>query len=221
MIPQCSAGFSSWERYADHYNSTHQSASGSPDSRPVIGWCTYPHCGRPFCSWEEHVLHQRMCHANRAQVDAMCSLCLQMEPVGGLPGHLQLHRKGDVACPLCSARFVDGDVSSHMTQFHHVRPDGSVPAVLGWCTKSGCGSSFCSWEDYVQHNIHQHSMVSDPALVCHLCLRQHGNLAEAKEHIKEHSNASTEPFKCEMCPARFFNFRHRSSHMRRFHRHNC
>ncbi|XP_034252549.1 uncharacterized protein LOC117652026 [Thrips palmi] len=216
----CPARFTEMQLLRTHQKGFHRvvEASSPPGNLRVVGWCPSLYCEHPASSWEDHVSHQRTCHPlPRGSGDAMCDLCLQTGPASGLPYHVHAHHYEDTGCPLCSARII-GDLSQHMAQFHHVRRDGSVPAVLGWCMRSGCHSSFSCWEDFVQHFIHWHANVRDPALTCHLCLAPLKTASHAQQHMDAHFNPRAEHFTCSGCPARFLQRKFFIAHMKIFHR---
>ncbi|XP_034247645.1 uncharacterized protein LOC117649219 [Thrips palmi] len=98
-------------------------------SSTTIGWCTFALCEEPFSSWGDHVSHQKTGHygISASQSDAVCSLCLEVYPLGGLPAHLEAHSVEDEACSLCSARFL-GDASDHYRDFHRVAANGNHTA---------------------------------------------------------------------------------------------
>ncbi|XP_034251916.1 uncharacterized protein LOC117651722 [Thrips palmi] len=187
----------------------------------AAGWCTFPNCERQCAMWEEHVAHHNACHFNALSGRAaLCPWCLEVGPRDGLQFHLEAHRSGDVPCPLCPARFL-GDASRHVQAYHRVGPDGSVPAVLGWCERAGCRASFATWEDCVRHCIHHHhSPCPDPALVCLLCMMRLKTVDHRQRHVLKHFRQGGCHHVCEVdsCTARFFDRNSLLRHMRLFHR---
>ncbi|XP_034256782.1 zinc finger and BTB domain-containing protein 17-like [Thrips palmi] len=174
----------------------------------VVGWCPIAQCGQPFSSWDEQVAHQRTTHFKATE---QCPLCLDEDPVGGLPAHLQAHQLGDAACSVCSARVL-GDVDRHLRLYHDV---ASAP-VLGWCAASHCDSAFGSWGDHLQHLQRRHWKSIHPARVCHLCLRILDDAEQTATHLEDHSRQTQ--YKCKWCWAQFFNAESRKDHMKFFHR---
>ncbi|XP_034254828.1 zinc finger protein PLAGL2-like isoform X2 [Thrips palmi] len=178
----------------------------------VIGWCTYNRCYQGSTSWEKHVQHQRKRHCTAAERHALCRFCLELHHAG-LQEHLQEHALSDVACSLCSGRFLDdGDVARHKADFHQVTTGDEVPPALGRCTK--CPATFSSWEDNVQHQVIRHHK-KDADRVCSHCLVPLPSVEFAETHVLRHSEGKD--FPCHLCPARLTSEETRTKHLQRFH----
>lgn len=170
-------------------------------------------------SCNANILFTRLCAYLPCQHRFVCRLCLEFV-ASGLQLHQRAHRVCDQPCSLCSGRFVGGDLSRHLRDFHRVvtdDDDSKAPVLAeGWCTVRACRAPCASWEANVSHFIDRH-WKENPDRLCTMCLYYGPTVAQATKHSALHATGNRQ-FQCDRCSATFLNASRRKRHMLVFHK---